>query len=259
MRPGADEASLVAAHGTGYHRLVMTRPVCSIRSGLVIVEGIMGSGKSTTVRRLADRLNGSGITALGITEGVNPHPIRFDWDEPWADMPAIQLAQSAAVHWRTYVNLATMSERITVVDGQLFHGNLTALFLLDADTALMRGYVHEVVTAIEPLRPLLIYFNQDDVERAIRTVAAERGDAWVTYQVDWKLSSPYAVRHGLVGLDGLIELYRNYRKLTDLLYAELDIPKISIENSRREWSKYEATIDTILMYPPGVAEAANLD
>ncbi|WP_248881572.1 hypothetical protein [Bradyrhizobium japonicum] len=249
----------MAAHGTGYHRIGMTRPVCSIRSGLVIVEGIMGSGKSTNVRRIADRLNRSGIAALGITEGVSPHPIRFDWEVPWADMPATQLAKSAAARWRAYVNSASTSERITVVDGQLFHGNLTSLFLLDADTALIRGYLHEVVTAIKPLRPLLIYFNQDDVDRAIRTVAAERGDAWVTYQVDWKLASSYAVRHGLVGLDGLIELYRNYRRLTDRLYAELDIPKISIENSGREWSKYEATIDTILMNPPGTAEVTNLD
>ncbi|MGY4309699.1 hypothetical protein ACVIJ6_006942 [Bradyrhizobium sp. USDA 4369] len=249
----------MAAHGTGYHHLDMTRPVCSIRSGLVIVEGIMGSGKSTSVRRIADRLNGSGIAALGITEGVSPHPIRFDWDEPWANMPPTQLAKSAVARWRAYVNSASMSERITVVDGQLFHGNLTSLFLLDADTALIREYIHQVVTAIKPLRPLLIYFHQDDVDRAIRTVAAERGDAWVTYQLDWKLASPYAVRHGLVGLDGLIELYRKYRKLTDRLYAELDIPKISIENSGREWSKYEATIETILMNPPGTADVTNLN
>ncbi|WP_315780022.1 MULTISPECIES: hypothetical protein [unclassified Bradyrhizobium] len=237
----------------------MNRSVCSIRSGLVIVEGIMGSGKTTSVRRIADRLNRSGIAALGLTEGVSPHPIRFDWDVPWADMPAMQLAKSAAARWRAYVNSAQVSERITVVDGQLFHGNLTSLFLLDADTALIRAYIHEVAAAIKPLRPFLIYFNQDDVDRAIRTVAAERGDAWLTYQVDWKLTSPYAVRHDLGGLDGLIELYRHYRKLTDRLYAELDIPKISIENSGREWSKYEATIDAILMNQPGTAEGPNLD
>ncbi|WP_439363178.1 hypothetical protein ACNJYD_20730 [Bradyrhizobium sp. DASA03005] len=145
--PEAEEASLVEEHGTGYRCLGMTRSVCSIRSGLVIVEGIMGSGKSTSVRRIADRLNRSGIAALGITEGVSPHPIRFDWDLPWADMPATQVAKSAAARWRAYANSAQMAERITVVDGQLFHGNLTSLFLLDADTALIRGYIHEVVAA----------------------------------------------------------------------------------------------------------------
>jgi len=59
-----------------------------------------------------------------------------------------------------------MSESITVVDGQLFHGNLTSLFLLDADMALIRGYVHDVA-AIRPLRPLLIYFHQNGRIRSI--------------------------------------------------------------------------------------------
>jgi hypothetical protein len=219
----------------------------SVWSRLVIVEGIMGSGKSTTVLRIAERLQAAGVSALGITEGTSPHPIRFDWDVPWADMPATQLANSAVARWRAYANAAAMSERITVVDGQLFHGNLTSLFLLDADIALIRGYVQDVLTAIKPLRPLLVYLHQHDVERAIRTIAAERGDAWVTYQVEWKLASPYAVRRGLAGLEGLIALYRDYRRLTDQLYAELDVPKISIENSGQEWAAYEATIDAILM------------
>jgi hypothetical protein len=162
-------------------------------------------------------------------------------------MPATHLAKSSAARWWAYANSASMSESITVVDGQLFHGNLTSLFLLGADMALIRGYVHDVVAAIKPLRPLLIYFHQDDIDRAIRTIGAERGDAWVTYQVDWKLASPYAVRRGLAGLEGLIELYRDYRQLTDRLYTELDIPKISIENSGKEWAKYEATIDSTLM------------
>jgi hypothetical protein len=236
----------------------MTRLPGNIWSRIVIVEGIMGSGKSTTVLRLADRLKTSGVPALGITEGTTPHPIRFDWDLPWADMPAAQLARSAAARWYAYAHSASLSESTTVVDGQLFHGNLTSLFLLDADMALIRRYVHDVVTAIKPLRPLLIYFHQDDVDRAIRTISAERGDTWVTYQVNWKLASPYAARHGLAGIEGLIELYRDYRRLTDQLYADLDIPKISIENSGKEWATYEEIIDCALTNQHEAAGATDL-
>ena len=233
----------------------MSRLPGNIWPRLVIVEGIMGSGKSITVLRLADRLNASGVPVVGITEGVSPHPIRFDWDEPWADMPAQHLAKSAVARWHAYADSASMSERVSVVDGQLFHGNLTSLFLLDADVALIRNYLHDVVAAIRPLRPLLIYFHQDDVDRAIRAISAERGDAWVKYQVDWKLTSPYAVKHGFAGLEGLIALYRDYRRLTDQLYTELDIPKISIENSGREWAKYEEIIDSVLVNPAETAGA----
>jgi len=250
--------SLAGSPEIGHHRVRMTPLPGNIWSRLVIVEGIMGSGKSTTVLRIADRLRTSGVPAVGITEGTDPHPIRFDWDVPWADMPAMRLASSAAARWRAYVHSASMSESFTVVDGQLFHGNLTSLFLLDADLALLRGYLHEVVAAIKPLRPLLIYFHQDDVDQAIRTISAERGDTWVTYQVDWKLTSPYAVRHGLAGLEGLIALYRDYRRLTDQLYTELDIPKISIENSGKEWAKYHRIINSVLTNQDETVEVTKL-
>lgn len=72
----------------------MIPPSSQILPKLVIVEGIMGSGKSTTVLEFAERLNAAGVPALGITEGVNPHPIRFDWDVPWAELPAERLADA---------------------------------------------------------------------------------------------------------------------------------------------------------------------
>src|SRR3954447_7836391 len=173
---------------------------------LVIVEGIMGSGKSTTTLSIVHRLEASGIAAIGITEGVDPHPIRFDWDLPWSEMPPAELAKSGVAKWRSFVASSLNVERISIVDGQLFHGGLTALLLLEADADTMATYCREIVAIIRPLRPLLIYFHQDDVESAIRLVSTQRGGQWVNYQVNWKLESPYAKRRGLAGLDGLIAL-----------------------------------------------------
>jgi hypothetical protein len=212
----------------------------------------MGSGKSTVTMNIARRLEASGIPATGITEGVNPHPIRFDWDLPWSTMPPAQLAESCIAKWRTFVESSLASDRIQIVDGQLFHGNLTSLLLLEADMELIAAYCRDIVAVIKLLRPLLIYFHQDDIDRAIRAVSAQRGDKWVDYQVNWKLESPYARRRGLAGLDGLIALYRQYRTLTDQLFADIDIPKISIENSRRQWALYDDIIDRALTNPNAI-------
>ena len=225
----------------------MTPRLSNVWPRLVIVEGIMGSGKSTTTLSIAHRLEASGISATGITEGVDPHPIRFDWDLPWSEMPPAELAKSGIAKWRSFVASSLTVERISIVDGQLFHGGLTALLLLEADVDTMAAYCREIVAVIRPLRPLLIYFRQNDVESAIRLVSTQRGGQWVNYQVNWKLESPYAKRRGLAGLDGLIALYQEYRALTDQLFAELDIPKISIENSRQEWAIYDDIIDRALM------------
>jgi hypothetical protein len=221
---------------------------------LVILEGIMGSGKSTTTRKLAHKLQARGIPAVGITEGVSPHPIRFDWEEPWSEMPPARLSALQLAKWRAFVAQALTQDRICVVDGQLFHGSLTALLLLEADAELMAGYCRDIAAAAQPMRPLLVYFRQDDIDRAIRVVSAERGEAWVDYQVNWKLSSPYAQRRGLTGIDGLIALYRHYRALTDELFAKLAIAKISIDTSQREWALYEDRIDRALTDPSTISQ-----
>jgi hypothetical protein len=228
----------------------MVSRLSSVWPRLVIFEGIMGSGKTTATLNIAHRLEASGIPSIGITEGVTPHPIRFDWDMPWSEMPPTELAKSGIAKWRAYVDNSLTEERISIVDGQLFHGGLTTLLLLEADTEVIAAYCRETVAVIKPLNPLLIYFHQDDVDAAIRLIVKHRGEKWLNYQVTWKLESPYAKRRGLTGLDGLIALYREYRSLTDRLFADLDIPKISIENSRQEWAIYDDIIDRGLMNLP---------
>lgn len=247
----ADPGMIILPRNLGFY---MIPRLSNVWPKLVIVEGIMGSGKSTTVLNVAHRLEASGIPAIGITEGVDPHPIRFDWDLPWSGMPPAELAKSGIAKWRSYVASALATERIAIVDGQFFHGNLTSLLLLEADVDMMAAYCREIVAVIKPLSPLLIYFHQDDVDSALRAVSTQRGEKWVNYQVNWKLESPYAKRRGLAGLAGLIALYRDYRALTDQLFADLDIPKISIETSRQEWAIYDEIIDRVLMNANAISQ-----
>ncbi len=224
------------------------------RTRLAIIEGIMGSGKSTTARWIAARLEEAGLQAVAITERVAPHPVRGTdgldhWFQPWLDITVEGLIDRCLAKWRSFVAEAQATRTIYVLDGQLFHGDLTNLFLMGASPAALASYCESVTEIARPLAPLLIYFYQADVARAIRTSAAERGDDWVKYQVDWKLQAPYSRRLGLAGLDGLVALYRDYRALTDDLYSSLDVPKLAIENSQQAWDTYYQQIRAELMTP----------
>lgn len=234
----------------------MTNPAHAIRTEpfrhrLIIVEGIMGSGKSTTMRFIAKALEESGRLALPIHERTEPHPVRATddlehWFEPWRDATPRQLASSALARWAAFVEKARNDSTIPVLDGQLFHGDLTHLLLMDADAALIADYVRALAATVAPLSPFVLYLWQEDVEKAIRTVCTERGPEWVNYQVNWKLAGPYCVRQGYRGLAGLISLYRDYRDLTDRLFEEIPLAKMAIENSRREWAAYQRQIMTAL-------------
>lgn len=217
------------------------------RPRLVVVEGIMGSGKSTTVQYIATNLERVNRRAESITEMARPHPVRATddlthWHQPWLDVTPADLAERSLAKWRSFADATQASDTVPVLDGQIFHGDLTNLFLIDAGSAAIITYSKAVEDIVRPLAPLLIYFYQDDVEQAIRAIAAHRGHEWVKYQVDWKLRAPYSCRLGLSGLEGLIVLYKDYRALTDELYAALGLRKLAIENSRQTWESYHRLI-----------------
>ena len=211
----------------------------------------MGSGKSNTALNLAGRLGKAGLPAEAVTEGTDPHPVRGTdglehWHKPWLDITPPELAERCLAKWRGYVQGALATETLCILDGQFFHGDFTNLFLMDAGTEALEKYCKALEEIIQPLEPLLVYFHQDDFGRTIRDVSAERGEKWVRYQLDWKLQTPYSLRFGFEGLDGLIELYRHYRALTDRLCAGLRMDKLSIENSQRAWETYYQRIEAAL-------------
>jgi hypothetical protein len=219
----------------------------SERHGLVIIEGIMGSGKSTTMRFVAKALEDAGRPALAVHERADPHPVRATdelqhWFEPWRESTAEELASRAISRWRSFAEAVRLGSAVPVLDGQLFHGDLTNLFLMEASFDEIAAYCENLAQLIGPLNPLVVYLRQESVERAVRTICSERGDAWVKYQVDWKLKGPYAVRRNLVGLEGLIALYQDYRLMTDALFDRLTLDKLVIENSQRDWARYNLQI-----------------
>ncbi|WP_233828742.1 hypothetical protein [Paraburkholderia sp. ZP32-5] len=118
---------------------------------LVIIEGIMGSGKSTTMRFIARHLQDSGQSALPLHERAEPHPVRATdelehWFEPWRDTTPRDLADRALSRWTAFVEATQRDSSIPVMDGQLFHGDLTHLLLMDADSALISDYVSALAT-----------------------------------------------------------------------------------------------------------------
>ena len=213
---------------------------------LIIFEGIMGSGKSRATLHFAKQLG-----ATAVHETTDPHPVRGadgleHWFQPWLDVSTQQLAARALAKWRAFVRAQQGSDAVPALDGQLFHGDLTHLFLMEASEAEIEAYCRELLKVMRPLDPYLVYFRQKDVAKAIEKICIERGPDWAKCQTDWKLQTPYSVRRKLGGQAGLARLYEDYRRLTDRLYDKLDIPKIAIENTAGNWDDYYRRIEANL-------------
>ncbi len=220
-------------------------------SRLLIFEGIMGSGKSTATRRFSERLAATGLQVAAYTEAADPHPVRasddlVDFFQPWLEIEAQQLATLVREKWARYVGKRLQDDVFTVMDGQLFHGDLSNLFMMEMSADSLAVHMNELMRVLAPLRPTVVYFHQADVVSAIRTVCVERGAKWEAYQVTWKLKSPYATRRQLAGLDGLISLYQDYRALTDALFQSLACTKLAVQTVGADWQACYRQIENVI-------------
>jgi len=223
----------------------------------IFVEGIMGTGKSTTAWFLCDRLRQHGAAARFVLEGPTidepEHPLRVATELPhpngaWLDVTVEEFIERSLQKWRSFVRDASQSAVVTVCDGLLFHGNMTDLLLMNAEPAILQRYVTQVVQIIDDLNPVVIYFYHADIARALRKICDERGSAWEAYQVNWKVSSPYGAQRSLQGLDGLVRLYQDYRAVCDDIFAQLALPKLAILNEG-DWASYYLEILAFLQLP----------
>ena len=223
----------------------------------IFVEGIMGSGKSTTAWFLTEQLQRHGIAARFLLEGPTAeepeHQLRVATELPhpngvWLDVTVEQYIERSLQKWRTFAREAQQVATVTACDGLLFHGNMTDLMLMNAPTEVLRAYVSQVIESISDLNPVVIYFSHPDIARTLRRIGDARGSEWEAYQVNWKVLSPYGVERSLQGFDGLVQLYQAYCTLCDKIFAQLTLPKLAIRKEG-DWARYYEEILAFLRLP----------
>lgn len=236
-----------------------------IDTQLIIVEGVMGSGKSTTSQRIAKRLRQELIPTRHVPESFREHPTNVTrtltyWHKIWIEeTPASFIAKSQAL-WQNFVAQARTTSQTFVFDGQFFHGDLTGLLIANTERSQLIDYVDSLVEIVQPLRPTLIYLYQTNLAESLTRTATMRGSSWLRGQVGWKVDSPYCAQRGYQGPAGWLKLYADYRQLTDDLFARLPIAKLAIENSAGDWQKYEAQLFEFLeLHTLGSAKQNNAE
>ncbi len=212
----------------------------------IFVEGIMGSGKTTTAWFLTEQLQRHGVAAHFLLEGPTAeepeHPLRVATELPhpngvWLDITVEEYIELSLRKWRAFAQEARQAWTVTACDGLLFHGNMTDLMLMNASPNVLRSYVARVIETIADLNPVVIYFSHPDIARALRRICDARGSEWEAYQVNWKVSSPYGAERTLHGFDGLVQLYQSYCALCEGIFAQLTLPKLAIRNEG-DWARY---------------------
>jgi hypothetical protein len=226
---------------------------------LLLVEGLPGSGKSTTGQRLLLHLRRLGLDATWWAEEDPDHPLYPFHDQ--ASLRALLDDLAAGEHerviatalgkWRDFAERLTDSDGVTILDACLF-GYLTWTLYphFDLPVETVRAYLDRVVDLIGPLQPRLIYFHQRDLAAALGRIRTIRGPDVEAGYVARATGSPFGRRRGLAGFDGFVAYWRAWREQVDAALARLPFPTLAIESSAGDWATYDRAIVEFLGLPP---------
>lgn len=192
-----------------------------MRTNLIILEGLPGSGKSTTAAMIADELGKKGKKVICVDEGVREHPADyFDYDFPDFSTERKLILEK----WHTFVQ--TYDKETIYVFNCIFLQNpmCETMMRFGMDCVSSQHYISEIADIIKPLHPIIIYLNQPNIKEAIDHVLSERGNDWLNSVIDYHTAQGYGKQNNLSGYDGYIQCLeeRKSRELHILRALDID-------------------------------------
>lgn len=207
-----------------------------IKTNLIIVEGLPGTGKSTTAAIIADELSKAGGKVLCVDEGVRDHPADYaDYDFPDFETEREKILKK----WRSFVDKS--DKNTTYVFNCVFLQNpmCETMMRFGMDSAASQRYISEIAEIIRPLHPLIVYIDKPGVRETVDRVLDERGNDWLEAVIDYHTSQGYGKRNQLSGYEGYIRCLeeRKVRELNILQALDIDCLIIRHDLKAGEFTK----------------------
>jgi len=208
-----------------------------MRTNLIIVEGLPGSGKSTAASMIAKVLAEKGKKAVCIDEGAQEHPADYaDYDFPDFETERRKILGK----WRSFLE---SSDKDTIyVFNCIFLQNpmCETMMRFGMDEKASFTYISEIAEIIKPLHPIILYINRPDVKKTVDRVLDERGNDWLNAVIDYHVSQGYGKQNHLSGYEGYLACLkeRKNREMRILQALDLDYHIISRDMKEKEFAEW---------------------
>ncbi len=189
-------------------------------TNLIIVEGLPGSGKSTTANMIAAELINNGEKVICVDEGTADHPADYaDYDFPDFETERMLIMEK----WRSFTE--TASRDTIYVFNCVFLQNpmCETMMRFGMDENASQKYIAEIAEIIKPLSPVILYIDTADAKFSVDRVLEERGDGWLNAVIDYHISQGYGKEKGLSGYDGYIQCLEERRNREIRILQSIDI------------------------------------
>jgi thymidylate kinase len=231
-----------------------------LNTKLILLEGLPGSGKTTTARNLAAELNRAGTACQVFWEWSDPHPIDIgDFDHVGEYIATISAREQDLIRqWRKFALHQRDQETVTVMESRFWQ--TTAMLMVAGGCPAEDVIQHNqgVIAAIRDLQPVLIYFTTGDVRAAMERTIRIKNDEWQGEgrEISWaeqiyKFLKPqqWFANRNPHDLHDMIPFFEEWSVLAERLFAGTPFPKIKIRDPYLDWDQTMREIRAFLELP----------
>ncbi len=217
---------------------------------LILVEGLPGSGKSTTAQQIWLGLEAQGRAARWWFEHEEGHPI-FDDD-------AVRRARAASAGedegvfaraqagWRALAGRLAAADEVVILESAVFQTTVGTQLLRDASPEAIREHFRQTVALIAPLAPELVRLRPADPAAALRRTCARRHPWFEAFLQEQFAASARGRRLGRSDPAAIVEYFIDREAITDALAAEWPGPVITHDNTDGDWTRQRRLIGEFL-------------
>jgi len=216
---------------------------------LILIEGMIGSGKTTAAKKVESWLSGRGEDARAFCEFADDHPVRTRAvDQLRAAVPQVPAPPGragdgtaagpgvyAASQWRRLAGRCLRDRQTVILESTFLQNSVMPAFLDGAGAGAVAELFTRIARQAAPAGPFLVYLRPGDIAAAIARIHHTRGEPWSSRNVAFVENSRWARCRNLRGQDAVAQLYQAWEAVVSQLYGRYSFPKLLVTDPQDDW------------------------
>jgi hypothetical protein len=202
---------------------------------LILIEGMIGAGKTTTAGWVEDWLSGRGEQARAFREFDEDQPIRTRAVDQLRGEPPPEPGAYDVSQWRRLAGRCQRGQQTFVLESVFLQNSVMPAFIDDAPADAVAQIFDAILREAAPAEPFLVYLRPADIAAAVARVHRSRGPEAKERNVTFVENSPWARRRGLRGPGAVAALYQAWEALVDELCARYPFPRLMVTDPQQDW------------------------